>query len=229
MEVIMTDFPHLKKAPIVEATFEIRCNIADTIDKLKTLFEKQFKLNFSDLKTQNISFNPLKGDLSIPAPKTIGIEARTETDIIQIKKDGILFSRIKEYESFENINRYIQMVIRENIIEDTSRIGCRYINAFSVNQNLFPAIFYNLSIYQETSSLKQQIFKREVSKIDSFDVILINNIMQNNDMLNITLDIDVSISKQINKKQINEIISNARELKNKIFFSYIETYKEVFN
>lgn len=227
MEVIMVDFPHLKKAPIVEATFEIRCNIA--VDKLKTLFEKQFKLNFSELKTQSISFNPLKGDLSIPAPTTIGIEARTETDIIQIKKDGILFSRIKEYESFDNINKYIQAVFHENIIEDISRIGCRYINVFSIKKDLLPDKFYNLSIYEETSSLKQQIFKREVSKIDSFDVILINNIMQNNDMLNITLDIDVSKSEQINTQQINEIISKITELKNKIFFSYIKTYEEVFN
>lgn len=227
MEVIMVDFPHLKKAPIVEATFEIRCNIA--VDKLKTLFEKQFQLNFSELKTQSISFNPLKGDLSIPAPTTIGIEARTETDIIQIKKDGILFSRIKEYESFDNINKYIQAVFHENIIEDISRIGCRYINVFSIKKDLLPDKFYNLSIYEETSSLKQQIFKREVSKIDSFDVILINNIVQNNDMLNITLDIDVSKSEQINTQQINEIISKITELKNKIFFSYIKTYEEVFN
>lgn len=223
----MVDFPHLKKAPIVEATFEIRCNIA--VDKLKTLFEKQFQLNFSELKTQSISFNPLKGDLSIPAPTTIGIEARTETDIIQIKKDGILFSRIKEYESFDNINKYIQAVFHENIIEDISRIGCRYINVFSIKKDLLPDKFYNLSIYEETSSLKQQIFKREVSKIDSFDVILINNIVQNNDMLNITLDIDVSKSEQINTQQINEIISKITELKNKIFFSYIKTYEEVFN
>lgn len=227
MEVIMVDFPHLKKAPIVEATFEIRCNIA--VDKLKTLFEKQFKLNFSELKTQSISFNPLKGDLSIPAPTTIGIEARTETDIIQIKKDAILFSRIKEYESFDNINKYIQAVFHENIIEDISRIGCRYINVFSIKKDLLPAKFYNLSIYEETSSLKQQIFKREVSKIDSFDIILINNIVQNNDILNITLDIDVSKSEQINTQQINEIISKITELKNKIFFSYIKTYEEVFN
>lgn len=226
----MPDFQHLKKAPIAEATLEIRGNIANFINDLKNIFTERFKLEFSELKTQNISFNPLKGNIVIPAPSTIGIEARTETDVIQIRQDGLLFSRIKEYDTFNDINKYVQAAIESNIIKDVSRIGCRYINIFSINKNYFPEDFYNLSIYKEDSSEKCQIFKREVSKINDFDVILINNIAESSDnILNITLDVDVSVSKPIDIKQINDIVLRTRELKNKIFFSYINQYKEVFN
>ena len=78
--------------------------------------------------------------------------------------------------------------------------------------------------------IKQQIFKREVSQIENFNIILINNIARNYDnMLNVTFDIDVSTSEENNIKQLNDTIVKIRKLKNDIFFNYIHEYEGVFS
>ncbi len=136
----MTNYPHLPKAPITEALIDIRVELPQevTFDTLKGLYEN-IKEEFPGIKTRfKIESEIRFGDETAPIktgprqPDGLLFTSGDQTEIMQARLDGFTFSKLKPYQTWEELyeKAFTCWELYRQVATPTliSRVATRYIN-----------------------------------------------------------------------------------------------------
>ena len=234
---------HLPNAPISEALIDIRVVYPDEVDvnlfgsipsNIASLFPTKkaikslvagFRLNMEEASTQSL-------DESIVGYR---YESEDTTKVVQMRKDGFTFSKLKPYENWEALcreakelfNVYLEIAEPSSI----SRVAVRYINHLNVpfGSGTFEFDDYLTSAPQVPDELPQGItsFLNRVilPKPAIGAVAIINQALESlidQTSVPIILDIDAFIQDDISiDDNLWVLFEELHAFKNEIFFSYI--------
>ncbi|MFH1421997.1 MAG: TIGR04255 family protein [Planctomycetota bacterium] len=236
------EFPHLSKAPIIEAAIEIRIvphtkwDESTIINELKQRFPDYPKIE--PLKLTKIQISPSANqknqsfDLGCVGFK---LHSGDNLNIVQFNKGAFIFSRLKPYvnwepfcqEAFRLLTIYhdlFKLGLETKII----RIGLRFINRISIKHNnvkLADYYQYPPESLKNTGWPLSGYLHHDVMQIPDTDysVNLIKTIQNIPDEIGLILDIDVFTQPQFqyNDSKLINYLEEMRWIKNKIFFSSI--------
>lgn len=235
-----------KKPPIKEAIIEIKVkplNISflDSLEQIKgikklfpnkkTIYSGSFKFKIDKLK------NPLVQE-PISSIHGYRYETKIGDKVVQYKLDGMAFSLINNYKSWELFIAQAQDLWKEYIgcvkPELVTRISCRFINRIPIATDLDFSKYFNfnlnnpkiknfkvsgflnrLQLYEPEKNIKILSTKMngEITQQSEIPIILDNDILK-----------DVQID--INSKEIWAILDSFREIKNQMFFKSIKNQTE---
>jgi uncharacterized protein (TIGR04255 family) len=245
----MVTSTHLEKAPIVEALIDIRVKLPSEVDIIKLesmggLISRQYPKKKKRIRFEGkIDFKEGKLPEHEDTSQIDGYIYASEDEryIVQTRLDGFTVSRLKPYETWENLRdeayRLWEIYVKTVSPEIITRVALRYINRLELPLSMGdldeyltspPIIPKNLP--QEICSFLTRVVIPEES-IGAFAIItrafesVVNNIVP------IILDIDVFKKSEfeVDKKDAWEVIDTLREFKNKIFFEFItEKTKELY-
>lgn len=245
----MEKYPILSKAPITEALIDIRVNVRDElkIEQLYSIYNfisKEYP-NKKERHKWEGSLEFKKGETPIStAAEMIDGYVFISTDkkqICQARLDGFTFSRLKPYETWENLRDEAYRLwqkYREITFPEITRVALRYINKMELplpirdfSDYLKAAPIVPTGLPQGVSSFLTRIVIHD-PEIDAAGIITqaLEQIVNPN-ILPIILDIDVFKQKSegISEKEAWQILEKLRHFKNKIFFESItEKGKELF-
>lgn len=138
-------FPHLCKAPIVEAALDIR--VVPSVKWDETSLQSELKHCLPDFqKVEPIRQTKYKlpiGGQDNPIIEDLGcigfkVHSADELHVAQFNKDAFVFSRLKPYDNWEQLNSEALrlFVIYCELLKPTevTRIGLRFINRIAVKQ-----------------------------------------------------------------------------------------------
>lgn len=140
------EFPHLSRAPIVEATLEFRCRAEATWDESVIL--EQFKALLPDYPLalaqrafqQQFQFGvnqPAQGAYQDLGLKGFRLQSKGNLQITQFNRDGFVFSRLQPYESWLQFNAeaFRLWEIYAELARPTQiqRLGLRFINRINLS------------------------------------------------------------------------------------------------
>lgn len=246
---MMSKYPTLSKAPIVEAVFDIRIKIPEDlkVEQLEPLYDiisGQYPNKETHRKGEfKLELKP--GSQSFSTAETINGYVFTSSDkkqIVQTRMDGFTFSRLQPYETWESFKteaRNLWGTYKKKITSpEIIRIALRYINKFEVpfpvqdfgDYLVAPPTVPN-SLPQGVSSFLTRIVIDDPKIGASAIITQVLDQVTNPKFLPIILDIDVFIqkSKGFGEKEMWEAFEKLRDFKNKIFFESItEKAKELF-
>jgi len=230
-------FPHLSKAPIVEAVIEIRVVPSAKWDesslqselkrhlpdypKVETMRQKSFQL---PIRKQN---NPIFEDLGCVGFKVHSID---NLHIAQFNKEAFVFSRLKPYEDWEQLSGealrlgaiYYELLKPKEVI----RVGLRFINRIAIKQEKVEfADYYKYppAPLKELDWTLTGYLHHDVMQVPgtAYRVNLIKTVQNVPGEIGLILDIDVFTQNpfEYNEPRIKECLEKMRWVKNKIFFS----------
>ena len=233
---------HLNNAPIVEAIVDIRVKLPPKTDIAKLEFKGESISSQYPKKKKRIKFEG-KFDIregELPKYKDTPAyidgyiyETEDEKHVVQTRLDGFTFSRLKPYQTWENLrdeaHKLWKHYVRIASPEIITRVALRYINRLELplsmsdfNEYLIssPTIPQNLS--QAISGFLMRFVVPEKS-IDALAIITQAFERVINNKVPIILDIDVFKKKEyaVDKNDVWDDIEKLRELKNRIFFEFI--------
>lgn len=222
--------------PIIEAVLDLRVAMTQKeINAIKDFCVKKFDFNAKEIRNRQIHIDQQHGIVNIPAERAVGFDIRNLNGdrVIVVKEDGIVFSKIQNYSSFEEISYLYKKVINHFPDLTFSRLGLRYINKFDAPLEKLPKSVTRLNFAIDSkASEKRQILHREIFEHKPLTVSVINQIDLKQNSTNeatVILDIDVFQLGSFNKKSIDTYIKYAKDLKNNVFFNYIKDIREQFN
>lgn len=239
----MKKYPHLNNAPIHEAIIDIRVGLPPELDSQIFLKEKAVleKMGYPKIEqcwefTTGITFNQEKSSMSHDrTPKGYWFKTEDRSSIIQFRKDGFTYNKLKPYSSWKDIQEaaknawtiYKKITVEPQII----RVAVRYINHIEL-----PLPLKNISKYffitpevagRENRPIKgfmQRTIIDEV-EIDGESVVTFASQQgSSQDFIKILLDIDVYKhvdDMNLPESEIWKILNDCREIKNRIFFNSI--------
>jgi len=238
----MPDVENLKNAPIEEAIIDLRVSLPEDCDQenfrqvtedLKDIFsEKQEQRQVTHQITDNID-----GDISkIVTEKMNGFNLRTENQrhFLQVTREGFTLSELKPYSdwvSFEKIAKTAwASYAKRTAFESINRIALRYIN--NIELQMAPGVpfeEYLTAAPVVPDGLPQGVydFATRVSFVDPETRLNahISQAMQSKPDGKISVILDIDVYKNIDMPVADDdlwvFFSDLRDLKNKIFFSYI--------
>jgi uncharacterized protein (TIGR04255 family) len=231
-------FPHLSKAPIIEATIDIRAVLSASWDE--TALHKKLKTRLSDFSKIEairatrfqISFPKKQANQPLEDIGCVGFKLHSNNNlhIAQFNKEAFVFSRLKPYEDWEHFSQealrlwavYYELLKPTNII----RIGLRFINRISIRQEMIKLEEYYKYPPESLKNLDWSLtgyLHHDVMRVPetAYSVNLIKTIQNVPGEIGLILDIDVFNETQFacDQQQIIECLSEMRWIKNKIFFS----------
>lgn len=151
MSESVTDYPHLSKAPIVEAVIDLRAKLPsdfklDVFSPLRVRLAKNYpRFEEQQIIEQTIKQEP--GQAAEFSTRLSGIHGHRLSsedgkNIVQLRRDGFTFSRLNPYTRWEEVFREAWRMWEEYVEAakpiEVSRIATRYINRL-----LFPVPFTN--------------------------------------------------------------------------------------
>ncbi|MCC6544675.1 MAG: TIGR04255 family protein [Nitrospirae bacterium] len=247
---MMNKYTSLSKAPITEALIDIRVKPkkgieVEQLDSIYALISDQYP-NRQILRRleSRIEFKQEESIVS-PGTDTINGYVYTSSDqiqVVQAKPDGLTFSRLKPYETWELFRaeayRLWEMYAEITSPELITRVALRYINTLNIPLPIKDFGDYLTSPPVVPHALPQGVssfLTRVVIHESSLDVVAIitqalEQIVDPN-FAPIILDIDVFKQSQIgmSKEDAWDVLEKLRHLKNKIFFESITNkLKELF-
>lgn len=229
------EFPHLSKAPIVEAALEIRVvPLAKWDENCLRNKLKDYLPNFSkieDLRQTNYKIPTAKPSTPIVEDFFIGFKLHSDDGlhIAQFNKEAFVFSRLKPYENWLQLRKealrlwgvYCEL-LKPNEIK---RIGLRFINRMGIKENKIELSDYYKYPPEPVKELDWRLtgyLYHDVLKIPEtpYGVNLIKTV-QPGEETGLILDIDVFMEDafEYNESHLKKAIEEMRWVKNKIFFS----------
>lgn len=245
----MSNSTHLKNAPITEALIDIRIKIKDDlrVEQLEFI-HKSISDTYPEKKVRRKlegKFEFKKGEpLVSSGAETIDGYVFTSPDkkqVFQARLDGFTFSRLKPYETWENLHdeaHRLWQIYRDVTSPEITRVALRYINKMEIprssidfSEYLTAAPIVPEGLPQGVSSFLTRVVIHEPT-IDAAAIVTqaLEQVVNPN-LIPIILDIDVFKQKSegISEKDAWDTLENLRHFKNKIFFESItEKTKEIF-
>jgi uncharacterized protein (TIGR04255 family) len=245
----VTEYQILPKAPIIEALIDIRVKGREdlTVEQLDAIYDS-ISNQYPDKKTRHkweSTFEFKKGEPPISTgTETVDGYIFTSADrkqIFQARIDGFTFSRLKPYETWEQLRdeaHRLWQLYRGVVSPEITRVALRYINKMEISlpirdfsDYLTAAPIVPDGLPQGVSSFLTRIVIHE-PEIDAAAIITqaLEQVV-NPSILPIILDIDVFKQKSegISEEDAWEILEKLRNFKNNIFFKSItEKAKELF-
>ena len=134
-------FPHLNKAPIVEAVIDLRVRLPADFDiaSFKAL-HPQFQAEYPKVEDQKLvehEFEQVPGKQPSLSVQDHGIQgyvfrSADDANIVQFRRNGFTFNRLKPYTSWEQVfpeaKRFWKLYVETCHPIEISRIAVRYIN-----------------------------------------------------------------------------------------------------
>lgn len=238
----MGNWPHLPKAPIVEALIDFQVRLpAETTLEVLSEYHAEVKDRYPERRTRSswsgkIAF-PAEGRPSVEAYEAApdGYQFRSADDrqVVQARLDGFTFSRLRPYETWEHLRdearelwqRYVRLAKPVAI----TRLAVRYINRLDLPGGAVRLEDWLLTMPSVAPDLPRTLagyFMRfGLSFAPSGAMALITEAMQPPpapNMVRIILDIDVFQEQPVEVQDdcpvAWEQLEELREIKNKIFF-----------
>jgi uncharacterized protein (TIGR04255 family) len=239
-------FPHLQKAPVVEAVLDFRAPAAVALDQATMQAQLAAQLpDYPKILGQRMVESTFKSEAG-KSPEAsardlgwVGFDCRTadEKQVAQFHKDGFAFSRLDPYQNWELFTQEALRLWRLHLElaqpEEIKRIGVRFINRM-----LFPVQGgkANLKNYLTTPPVNPKglelpmvnFLHQELRTIPSTVYALnLTKIMQpverSASQLALILDVDVftAVPLRPNDPSLGEHLNKMRWLKNKAFFASV--------
>jgi len=239
-------YPILSKAPITEALIDIRVKVRDElkIEQVYSIYNFISK-GYPNKKERHqwggsLEFKKGKPPTSIASEIIDGyiFISGDNKQIFQARLDGFTFSRLKPYETWENLRDEAYRLwqkYREITSPEITRVALRYINKMEL-----PLHLRDFSDYLTAAPIVPEGLPQGVSSFLSRVVIhepeigaagIITQALEQSVNPNIILDIDVFKQKPegISEEEAWQVLERLRHFKNKIFFESItEKAKELF-
>lgn len=228
-------FPHLSKAPIVEAILDIR--VVPSVKWDETSLQNELKQHLPDFpkfeptRETRVQLSPEKPAPVVEDFRCVGFKLHSSDNlhIAQFNKGAFVFSRLKPYQDWERFSREalrLWEIYRELLKpSEVRRIGLRFINRIATKQ---PTI--ELSDYYKypPASIKELdwplagYLHHDVMQVPetSYFVNVIKTVQNVPGDIGLLLDIDVFMQSHFtyNELRIIECVEEMRWVKNKIFF-----------
>ena len=143
---ISEKFPHLSRAPIVEAIMEIRARAEGTWEEaaLRTHFEPKLS-GYAYLDTQRLFQHQVKMQVGQPPEqivkdlglKGVRFQSTDKLHIVQLNRDGFAFSRLQPYADWGEVSkeamRLWHIYLEFARPTEVQRIGVRFINRIQLS------------------------------------------------------------------------------------------------
>jgi uncharacterized protein (TIGR04255 family) len=240
-------FPHLSKAPIIEAVIDIQtvCKDDATPDQRNARFlgiHEKLKPEFPEIQIRSSKQIQLSGSPGETAVQDFidgyFFKSADGADIAQFRQNGFALSRVQRYETFDALLATTQRLWKVYLsvcgkIEIT-RLAVRYINQVRVPFPLEDNDDYLAELRKpKTSPAETKAIKGFADQIVSLDVtsgatVGLVRVMQeppaNATDTSVIIDIDTSraVSGLSNEdQQIWDIIASFRDVKNRVFFESV--------
>ena len=232
----MSDYPHLRNAPIVEALIDIQVGLPPEVsttdigaisEKLKDYPEIRHLRGFT------IGFRLGQSPGASHSDEHLGyrFESADGRQVVQVRRDGFTFSKLKKYDSWEEIRSeaYRLWNLYYDIAKPTSlnRIAVRFINQMNLGLPLEeylvtpPKIPPNLS--GDVTSFLSRIVIVDKSLHASAIITQGLKAIEGNGSAPIILDIDVfkEPTSDVTSEEAWRIIDSFHDFKNRLFFESI--------
>ena len=233
-------FPHLSKAPIVEAVLDIR--VVPSVKWDETSLQAELKQRLPDfpkvetIREARVQIVP-PGLPGKPAFEDVGcvglkLHANDNLHIAQFNKGAFVFSRLKPYVDW---GKFSQEALRLWAIycellkpTEVRRIGLRYINRIAVKQATVELSDYYKYPPESLKDLNWPLagyLHHDVMQVPetAYSVNVIKTVQNVPGEIGLLLDIDVFMPSQFayNELRIIECLEEMCWVKNKIFFSSV--------
>lgn len=241
---ISETFPHLTRAPIVEAVIDLRANPSVQWDQDD--FQKRLKQQLSDYPTaqpQRRFQGEIKAEAGKPFEQRVvdlgwsGLQFRSkdQSNVAKFEKDGFAFSRLEPYQDWHSFEAEA-LRLWKTYVELTRPVAIQRIGVRFINRMLFPADGFRLDAYLNDSPqplLSLGLIRGGFLHVDAFRVpetAYVVNLARTEQPIEgtparipVILDIDVftyelmALDETLLKKRLAEMAW----WKNKVFFSSI--------
>ena len=230
-------FPHLSKAPIVEAVIDIR--VVPLVKWDETGLQAELKQRLPDfpkvetLREARVQIVP-PGQPGKPAFEDVGcvglkLHSNDNLHIVQFNKGAFVFSRLKPYADW---GKFSQEALRLWAIycellkpTEVRRIGLRFINRIAIKQTTIELSDYYKYPPESLKGLNWPLagyLHHDVMQVPEtvYSVNVIKTVQNIPGEIGLLLDIDVFMPSQFayNELRIIECLEEMRWVKNKIFF-----------
>ncbi len=230
-------FPHLSKAPIVEAALEIR--VVPSVKWNETSLQSELKRRLPDFpKVETLrqaKYQIPVGKQNSPTVEDFGcvgfkLHSSDNLHIAQFNKEAFVFSRLKPYIDWGQLSGealrlwaiYYELLKPREVI----RVGLRFINRIAIKQEkieLDDYYKYPPTSLKELNWTLAGYLHHDVFQVPEtqYSVNLIKTVQNVPGEIGLILDIDVFMKNpfEYNELRIKECLEEMRWVKNKIFFS----------
>lgn len=233
-------FPHLSKAPIVEAALDIR--VVPSVKWDETALQSELKQRLPDfpkveiVREARVQIVP-PGQPGKPVFEDVGcvglkLHSNDNLHITQFNKGAFVFSRLKPYADW---GKFSQEALRLWAIycellkpTEVRRIGLRFINRIVIKRETVEVADYYKYPPESLKDLNWPLagyLHHDVMQVPEtpYSVNLIKTVQSVPGEMGLILDIDVFMQSQFNYDELRiiECLEEMRWIKNKIFFSSI--------
>ena len=234
---IKKEFPHLPRAPIVEAVLDLRVVLSTEWNESSLQNQLEERLpdypKHETVRETEVQFSPKAGTNVIKDFVQVGLKCQSEDsfNVVQFNKDSFVFSRLKPYENWEKFSREALRLweIYSELLKPTEigRIGLRFINRLAIKQGQK----IELTNYYKRPPVPIEgldwplsgYLHRDVLQVPgtSYSVNVIKTVQRTQQETGLLLDIDVFMQKSLNYSEIriSKYMDEMRWVKNEIFFS----------
>jgi uncharacterized protein (TIGR04255 family) len=242
-------YPHLAKAPIIEAIIEWRVKLDPNfpVDSLKRA-GKILAPDYVVVREQRgFQYKVKAGKQLSHTTRDLGIQgyqfrSADKLRVATLKQDGFSFSRLRPYSRWEDVFTEAQRLwkIYREVAEpeEISRLGVRYINRIPLpmpvndfSQYLRESFTVPPGVPQTLSSLLTRVVVHEPSSGVVVNIIQVIEGQIVEGTLPFILDIDAYHAKHIdpNLEDFGALFEQLREMKNRVFFATLtESAIEMF-
>lgn len=233
-------FPHLTKAPIVEAVLAINVSLSEQWDE--TTLQNVLKERLPDfpkiepLRMASHKFTVGKSDYHETQDLVVGIklESNSNPHIVQFNKDAFVFSRLEPYSDWKQFShealRLWEVYYELLKPADVGRIGLRFVNRIKIKQDTIKLDDYYQYPPQSIKELNWPLsgyLHHDVMLVPDtkYAVNLIKTVQPDPGEIGLILDIDVFRQEPFvyNEPRFVEYLEEMRWVKNKIFFGSLTT------
>ena len=229
-------FPHLSKAPIVEAVLDVRVLLSRLWDESSLQNKlKQRLLDYPKHETieeTKFQFSPEKMSSVVRDPVPVGLKCSSDDNpnIVQFNKNSFVFSRLEPYEDWgkfrEEALRLWEVYCELLQPSEITRIGLRFINRITVKQQSIDLADYYKSPPQFIEGLNWSLAgylyqdTRRVPDTHYFVNVVRTTVQGDVEENGLLLDIDVFIqdSFSYDKLRVCKYVEEMHWVKNKVFF-----------
>ncbi len=242
----VSEYPHLSKAPIVEAVIDFRVKLPsdfklDAFQPLRTQLAEDYP-GFEEQQIVEQIIKQTPGSAAEFSTRLSGIHgyrllSKDGKNVVQLRRDGFTFSRLNPYtrwdEVFTEAWRLWGMYVEAGRPAEVSRIAVRYINRM-----LFPPPFSNPEEYLKAPPMTAEGWPTEMSAFltrvvmhDAESEVSVNVIQALESQIpgqtSVALIFDIDAYDDVmlpsDDVTIRERFGKLREMKNRVFFNGLTT------
>jgi uncharacterized protein (TIGR04255 family) len=238
----MSEFPHLKNAPIREALVDIRVRSSPevTIDTLQAVYQaiESDYPSAEPIRIREFGFFATLEQMQTTTVDhgQVGIRCTSndKTKVVQLRKDGFTYSQLKPYKNWPDMTQEARRIWEKYEsglrIEAITRIATRFINVLPLplaGQDLGEYFFSPPTLPEGISQPITSFLSRIVFLAQEQDatVIFTQAMEPSPDRhVPVVLDIDVYCERTdgVWEKDVWQVLDTLRDVKNGVFFSSVK-------